>query len=240
MDTILFLAIILAAAILQTSTGFGFSILATPFLLIIFEPKEAIQINLLLSLLISGALIKKILKDADFEILKRFLVGSVIGLPFGMAIFLTIDIDKLKLGISLIILGLTLMLLLRFRIKQNKKRDLIVGGLSGILTTSIGMPGPPLLLYFSGTDTQKEKLRATTLAFYLFIYFISFIIQVTFAGTSKTVWISSGVALPLVLAGLYLGQVLFKWINQKLFRVVTYTILLFTGIYLMIESFGHM
>lgn len=240
MDTVLFLAIIFAAAILQTSTGFGFSILATPFLLIIFEPNEAIQINLLLSLLISGALIKKIVKDADFEILKRFLIGSVIGLPFGMVIFLTIDIDKLKLGISVIILGLTLMLMLRFRIKQSKKRDLIVGGLSGFLTTSIGMPGPPLLLYFSGTDTQKEKLRATTLAFYLFIYFISFIIQVTFAGTSKTVWISSGVALPLVLAGLYLGQLLFKWINQKLFRVVTYTILLFTGIYLMIESFGHM
>ena len=240
MDTVLFLAIIFAAAILQTSTGFGFSILATPFLLIIFEPNEAIQINLLLSLLISGGLIKKIVKDADFEILKRFLIGSVIGLPFGMVIFLTIDIDKLKLGISAIILGLTLMLMLRFRIKQSKKRDLIVGGLSGFLTTSIGMPGPPLLLYFSGTDTQKEKLRATTLAFYLFIYFISFIIQVTFAGTSKTVWISSGVALPLVLAGLYLGQLLFKWINQKLFRVVTYTILLFTGIYLMIESFGHM
>lgn len=83
MDTVLFLAIIFAAAILQTSTGFGFSILATPFLLIIFEPNEAIQINLLLSLLISGALIKKIVKDADFEILKRFLIGSVIGLPFG-------------------------------------------------------------------------------------------------------------------------------------------------------------
>jgi uncharacterized protein len=240
MDTILFLAIILAAAILQTSTGFGFSILATPFLLIIFEPNEAIQINLLLSLLISGALINKIFKDADFKTLKRFLIGSVIGLPFGMVIFLTIDINKLKLGISLIILGLTIMLMLRFRIKQNKKRDLIVGGLSGFLTTSIGMPGPPLLLYFSGTDTQKEKLRATTLAFYLFIYFISFIIQVIFAGTSKTVWISSGIALPLVLAGLYLGQRLFKSINQKLFRIFTYIILLFTGIYLMIESFSHM
>ena len=240
MDTILFLAIILAAAILQTSTGFGFSILATPFLLIIFEPNEAIQINLLLSLLISGALIKKIFKDADFEILKRFLIGSVIGLPFGMVIFLTIDINKLKLGISLMILGLTIMLMLRFRIKQNKKRDLIVGGLSGFLTTSIGMPGPPLLLYFSGTDTHKEKLRATTLAFYLFIYSISLIIQVIFAGTSKTVCVSSGVALPLVLVGLYLGQRLFKWINQKLFRIVTYIILLFTGIYLIIESFGHM
>ncbi|MGP4039140.1 sulfite exporter TauE/SafE family protein [Gracilibacillus sp. D59] len=240
MDTILFFLIIIVASILQTSTGFGFSILATPFLLLVFEPREAIQINLLLSLVISGALITKILKDIDFKILRRLLLGSVIGLPVGIFTFLLIDIIKLKLGISIIILILTIMLILRFRIKQNKRRDLIVGGLSGSLTTSIGMPGPPLLLYFSGTDTQKEKLRGTTLSFYLFIYLVSLIIQVIFAGTSKTVWLSSGIALPLVLIGLYLGQILFKWINQNVFRIFTYIILLFTGIYLLMESFGQL
>ena len=97
---------------------------------------------------------------------------------------------------------------------------------------------PPLLLYFSGTDTQKEKLRGTTLAFYLFIYFVSLIIQVIFAGTNKTVWASSLWALPLVFVGLYLGQLLFKWINQNVFRIFTHIILLFTGIYLLIESLG--
>lgn len=157
MDTVLFFAIILVASILQTSTGFGFSILATPFLLLIFEPMEAIQINLLLSLVISGALITKIIKDIDFDVLKRFILGSVTGLPIGIIVFLLIDINNIKLGISLIVLVLTIILILRFRIKQNKKRDLIVGGLSGSLTTSIGMPGPPLLLYFSGTDTQKKS-----------------------------------------------------------------------------------
>lgn len=236
MDTVLFFAIIVVASILQTSTGFGFSILATPFLLLIFEPMEAIQINLLLSLVISGALITKIINDIDFEVLKRFVLGSVTGLPIGIMIFLLIDINKIKLGIGLIILVLTIMLILRFRIKQNKKRDLIVGGLSGSLTTSIGMPGPPLLLYFSGTDTQKEKLRGTTLAFYLFIYSVSLIIQVIFAGTSKTVWVSSGIALPFVLIGLYLGQLLFKRINQNIFRIFTYIILMFTGLYMFFES----
>ncbi|SFL71556.1 Uncharacterized membrane protein YfcA [Gracilibacillus orientalis] len=240
METIIFFVIIIVASILQTSTGFGFSILATPFLLLIFEPREAIQINLFLSLIISGALITKILKDIDFKILRRVLLGSVIGLPVGIFTFLLIDITKLKLGVSIIILILTIMLILRFRVKQNKKRDLLVGGLSGSLTTSIGMPGPPLLLYFSGIGTQKEKLRGTTLAFYLFIYLISLIIQVIFAGTSKTVWISSGVALPLVLIGLYLGQILFKWINQNVFRIFTYIILLFTGIYLLMESLGQL
>lgn len=238
MEIIAFIIIILVASILQTSTGFGFSILATPFLLLIFEPTEAIQINLILSLIISSALIMKIRKDIDFGILKRFVAGSVMGLPIGIMIFLLIDIKKLKLGVSLIILVLTIMLILKFRINQNKKRDLLVGGLSGSLTTSIGMPGPPLLLYFSGTDTHKEKLRGTTLAFYLFIYFVSLIIQVIFAGTNKTIWVSSLWALPLVFVGLYLGQLLFKWINQNVFRIFTYIILLFTGIYLLIESLG--
>jgi len=230
--------IILVASILQTSTGFGFSILATPFLLFIFEPAEAIQINLLLSLVISSALILKIRKDIDFGMLKRFIAGSVLGLPIGMGIFMLIDINSLKLAVSLIILVLTVMLILTYRISQNKKRDLLVGWFSGLLTTSIGMPGPPLLLYFSGTDTKKEKLRGTTLAFYLFVYLVSLIIQVKFAGTNKTIWVSSLSALPLVLAGLYLGQRLFKRINQKVFRIFTYIILLFTGIYLLIESMG--
>ncbi len=164
------------------------------------------------------------------------MIGSVGGLPAGILLFLLADMTKLKLGISIVILVLTVLLIFRFRTHQSLQRDFVVGGLSGAMTTSIGMPGPPILLYFSGTDTNKEKLRATTLAFYLFIYLVSLIIQVVFAGTNAEVWKASGFALPVVLAGLILGQLLFHWISQRLFRVVTYIILLFTGMYLLLES----
>ncbi len=228
--------IILIASILQTSTGFGFSILATPFLLLLFQPAEAIQINLILSFVISLALIAKIKQDIDFGVLKRFLFGSVAGLPLGMLVFLVLDVTKLKLGISIIILILTVVLIWKFRISQTKPRDYIVGGLSGILTTSIGMPGPPLLLYFAGTATQKAVLRGTTLAFYLVIYLLSIIMQVSFAGATKTMWLASGLALPIVFLGLYVGQLLFTRINERHFQIVLYVILAFTGVYLLFES----
>lgn len=240
MEIALFIMIILIAATLQTSTGFGFSILATPFLLFLFQPAEAIQINLLLSLIISSALIMQIKKDIDFGILKRFITGSIIGLPVGMVTFLFVDVNKLKLVISIVIILLTVLLILSVRMKQTKRRDLIVGGLSGLLTTSIGMPGPPLLLYFSGTDTKKETLRGTTLAFYLFIYLVSLVIQVLFAGTTKTMWVASLWALPLVFIGLYVGQILFKWLNQTAFRIFTYVILLGTGGYLLVDWFSKL
>jgi uncharacterized membrane protein YfcA len=233
---LLFFCIILVASVLQTSTGFGFSIMATPFLLMLFLPKEAIQINIILSLIISISLIWKIRKDIDFSIIKRFIVGSIVGVPFGIIIFISMNIIAFKLGVSTLLLALTLLLILNFRVKQTRIRDFIVGGLSGLLTTSIGMPGPPLLLYFTGTDTEKGKLRATTLGFYLFIYFISLITQIIFTGTNKLIWQSSLYAIPIVILGLFVGQIIFKWLNQRIFKIFTYILLSFTGMYLLFES----
>src|SRR5699024_4482398 len=152
---------------LQTSTGFGFSIMATPFLLLMFEVREAIQINLILSLIISCALILKIKKYVDTGILKRFITGSLLGLPIGFSVFLMMDMTWLKLVVSILILVSTVLLIIHFPIKQTTRRDFSIVELSGAFTPSIGMPGPPLLLYFSGTNTTKENLRDTTLAFYL-------------------------------------------------------------------------
>ncbi|MGG3889862.1 sulfite exporter TauE/SafE family protein [Metabacillus fastidiosus] len=233
---LIFVCIILVASILQTSTGFGFSILATPFLLILFLPQEAIQINIILSLIISISLILKIRKDIDFILLKRLILGSIVGVPLGVFIFISININALKLGLSILLLILTLLLICNFKVQSTQFRDFIVGGLSGILTTSMGMPGPPLLLYFTGTDTEKEKLRATTLAFYLYIYFISLITQIIFTGTNKIIWESSLYAIPIVFFGLFIGQIIFKWLSQRIFRIFTYILLICTGIYLFLEG----
>ncbi|MEJ9230368.1 sulfite exporter TauE/SafE family protein [Peribacillus butanolivorans] len=233
---LIFICIVFVASILQSSTGFGFSIMATPFLLMLFQPQEAIQINIILSLVISISLILKIRNDIDFILLKRFILGSIVGVPLGVLIFVSININALKLGVSILLLILTLLLIGNFRVKPTQFRDIIVGGISGVLTTSIGMPGPPLLLYFTGTDTEKGKLRATTLAFYLFIYFISLITQIIFTGTNKVIWESSLYAIPIVFLGLYIGQIIFKRLNQRVFRIFTYILLIFTGIYLLLES----
>lgn len=234
MNTILlFLIIIFVSSVLQTSTGFGFSILATPFLILIFDVREAIQINLLLSLVISAVVIYRIRRDVDWAIFKRLSIGSIVGLPVGIGIFLIVNMTWLKMVVGVMILVLTILLILKFRSRQTTRRDFVIGGLSGAFTTSIGMPGPPILLYFSGAGITKEMLRATTLAFYLVIYAASFMVQIVFAGTSTIVWTQSLYALPVVLIGLILGEWLFPKINQDQFRLFVYGLLLFTGGYLL-------
>ena len=173
----MFICIILVASILQTSTGFGFSIMATPFLLMLFLPQEAIQINIILSFIISISLIWKIRMDIDCILLKRLIFGSIVGVPFGIIIFTSININTFKLAISILLLLLTLMLICNFKIQSTKSRDFIVGGLSGLLTTSIGMPGPPCYCTLQEL-IQKREAESNYFSFYLFIYFISLLTQI--------------------------------------------------------------
>ncbi|WP_209125271.1 sulfite exporter TauE/SafE family protein [Alkalihalobacillus sp. BA299] len=228
--------IVLFASVLQACTGFGFSIMATPFLLFVYAPHVAIQINIILSILISVFILPKIIKDVDKKLLIKLVKGSIIGAPFGIGIFLFLDVQFLKIVISLLILFLTCLLILQFSVKQTSAKDHISGGLSGMLTTSIGMPGPPLLLYFSGVKIEKAVLRSTTLAFYLFIYVVALGMQITFGSTNKEIWFTSLILVPVSICGMILGQWLFKFINQKVFQLITYVILGVTGFYLLFSS----
>lgn len=233
---IVLVSIVLFAALLQTSTGYGFSIIGTPFLLLLYPAHSAIQINIILSLCLSVFMIYKIRHEVDTHLLGRLIRGSLIGIIPGIFIYLYVNVALLKMVVGGLILLSTILLILKLTVHQTKKKDTLTGAISGLLTTSIGIPGPPLLLYFAGVGTKKETLRSTTLAYYLFVYLVSLIMQVAFAGTNETVWLSSLIALPALFVGILLGQLLFKKISQRAFQLVTYVILLFTGLYLLTTS----
>src|SRR5699024_9744821 len=145
-------------------------------------------------------------------------------------------VTQLKIIIGIIIFILTCLLIFQFRIQKSARKDHYVGVVSGALTTGIGMPGPPLLLYFSGTDTNKAFLRSTTLAFNLYIYIVSFFVQFLFIGSLLFVVQSIGVAIPLVFIVMFICQYLFNAINHQIFQWLTYVLLLFTALYLLIYS----
>ncbi|TVY09239.1 sulfite exporter TauE/SafE family protein [Paenibacillus cremeus] len=230
------LLIILLSSALQTSTGFGFSIMTVPFLLFIYDAHEAVVINTVLSCLLSLFMFYRIRTEMDTALLKRLLTGSFIGMPAGLLVYQYLPVETLKLGVGICILLFTVLLLLHFQVKPSPLKDRIVGGISGFLSTAIGIPGPPLLAYFSGMSIDKTALRSTTLAYYISIYTVSAIFQLSLSRPPASVWTSIGLSIPLVAAGILLGQWLFKHIQQQLFRRICLVILCFTGIQLLYSS----
>ncbi|WP_291352933.1 sulfite exporter TauE/SafE family protein [Desulfosporosinus sp.] len=254
---ILATVIVFFASVLQAATGFGFSIMATPFLLLVFDSRECVQISIILSFVVSLLLIRKIIQNVDKGLLWRLIIGSVVGIPLGIFFYKYVNIHILKVTVSIVILIVTL-LLMKKSFKTNpkskiddlsdnlpanldipaiKKIQFFVGFCAGLFTTSIGMPGVPLILYYNATNTIKEKARSTTLVFFIFVYIISFGTQLLTVKTNLGIVASALGLIPVVAGGVFMGNILFDKINQITFQRIAYGILLFTGFYMSIKSF---
>ncbi|MEG6523809.1 sulfite exporter TauE/SafE family protein [Desulfotomaculum sp. 1211_IL3151] len=106
--------IVFIASALQSITGSGFAIMAGPFLLILYNSQESIQVSILLSFLIAVVLTPKIKQHIDYRILKQLIVGSIFGVPIGVAFFAYAPLETLKITIAIVVLSLTMLSLYKY------------------------------------------------------------------------------------------------------------------------------
>ena len=247
--------IVFFASLLQATTGFGFAIMATPFLLLVYNSRDCIQLSILLSFFIAIILTPNIWRAIHYGLLRRLIVGSIVGTPIGLLLFVYMSLDVVKVFIGIITLIVACFSLMkcwnnrlsRVLVKTEELASTIgesplgrgqwlAGVCSGILTTSIGMPGVPLALYFSVNHINKEIIRSTTLAFFIAVYTFSIVVQVFTVRIGEDVLWSSVELVPAVVAGVICGHFLFPKISQTLFQLIVNVILLSTAIYLLAKT----
>lgn len=232
--------VVLLAACLHAATGFGFSILAVPLLLLLHQPLVAVQINLILAVLLSAMMIPQVARNVDMLLFRRLAVSGLIGVPLGIGSILVMQPDQLKLAIALLTLVFLAALLLQVRFARNRSRDVVCGALAGAFTSSIGMGGIPLLVYFAGADVPKAVVRGTVLAFFVFAYGLSLIAQLWNASDrSQVIWFSVSLV-PEAFLGILCGNWLFTRISQRAFRVFIYLVLAANSAFLLYSLWaGH-
>ena len=241
--------IVFMASVLQSAVGFGFAIVATPLLLLVFDSRDVIQISIFLSLCIAISLLPKIIKEIDHPLLKRLFIGSLFGVPIGLLFFAYVSLDMLKITVGMVVIAIALFLMVDWlknrsaylELQQNnsptsKVQEIIVGLLSGTFTTSIGMPGIPLSIYFNINNTKKEVIRSTTLAFFIGIYAVTILSQLLTVKIGINVISTSLLLLPALIAGVFVGNILHYRINQRMFQLIINLVLMYTGVYMLIKS----
>ena len=236
MDWIYLSIVTLLAATIQSATGFGFGLIAVPVFLLILNSSDAIQITMIIVLFMSIADWMKLKGQGSKHLLLWLVVGMVLGFPFGIYIFLSFELHLIKIMLALVIIIFSVFNLIRLFRKGStgpvqsptKKRwpVALAGYFAGLLSASMAMPGPPVMLYLVYKGFDKTMIRATILTFFIFAYAGSILLQFLVIGISTSTWTTSLALVPVGLIGVLCGHAIAHRINQKLFRIIVLIILI--------------
>ena len=170
MDQFIIGLIFFFTSLVYSTFGFGYAMISIPLLSLVLAPKTAVPLSLFMGLGISCYLVISSYKDIKIKQILYLLIGSAIGVPFGVFILKNISPEILKIAINLIIIASAIILF--FKKGKNilsvntKLITILVGFLSGLLGGSTGISGPPVILYGLNQKWDKNAFRGNLLTYF--------------------------------------------------------------------------
>jgi uncharacterized membrane protein YfcA len=225
------LLVVLCSSAVQSATGFGFSVVALPFLVVLLGVRDGVVVNLVLSMVANAAVTLHVHQDAVGSIVRPMLVGGVVGLVPGIVLFYSLDLHVLQAGIAVIVTLVALMLLFRvhWRTKERRSLSAVTGVFSGLLGGVAGLAGPPLTVYFASLDLGKVRHRATMSVYFTLLNFVLVPAHVLTARSGRAV-IWSLVLLPAVPLGGWAGRWAFGRVDEVAFQRIVALVVLAAGL----------
>jgi uncharacterized protein len=236
-------AAVLAGAAVQSATGFGFALVAGPALFAAFDPYEAVSALLALGL----ALNVVVLLDAGpgpvrWRPLAPLLAAAVPGLVLGVLVLEAFSKAALQLvvGVAVVVAVLVQVHLGREEARTSDASiasapgpgsAALTGLVSGGLTTSISVSGPPIVLWLDARGARPAEFRATLAAAFLALNFAGWVALLVGGGVGELA--DASVLLPLfalVVAGHFAGAALFRRLDGGLFRVIVLALVVVAGL----------
>jgi uncharacterized protein len=233
-DLAIFLGGAFAAAFVTGLAGFAFGMVAAGIWLHALTPPQASTLIVAYALLIQGYAVWKLRHSLNLRRLAPFVVGSAFGIPAGIAALRRISPMHLRSGVGVLLIVFSLYNLARPKLPEMKAggrgADATVGFLNGVLGGATGLGGilPTIWSGLRGwpRDEQRAVFQPTAVATFLMTI-------AAFGGvgiiTLDTVRLFM-IGLPPLLAGSWLGWMLYGKLDEGAFRKVVLVLLLVSGV----------
>jgi uncharacterized protein len=229
----------------QAATGFGFALLAAPIYLTAIGSGAAIQVLVVLHLAQSLMLVPRLWTIAPRHLLSPLMLGSLVGFPIGLGVFMVLDLTALKLTVGGAMIVFALMLAarelnwLRFGGSESafpRAAVAAVGTVAGLLTAVLVTPGPPLILLNGWLTLPKSESRALALTFFAFCFAMATALHATWGGMALESWKLAALLVPIVIVGTVAGSTLASRISEVGFRLAILAIAACSGAYAIASS----
>lgn len=166
MTLLYFCLVWLVAGLMTGLTSFGSNLIAVPLITLVFDARDSILIGCLSAAIIFLGLACLYRKSIVWKDALILVLGAFAGMPCGIWFLKNAGSRALLLAAAfsllLFLLWQVAMVFLRHEGKEAKRAWAIpLGLISGVLMGSVGMGGPPLVIYIFLRKYNKEQTIAT-------------------------------------------------------------------------------
>jgi uncharacterized membrane protein YfcA len=222
------------AAFVTGLAGFAFGMVAAGIWPYALTPPQAATLVVAYALLIQGYAVWKLRHSINLHRLAPFIVGSAFGIPAGVAALRSISPTHLRGGVGVLLIVFSFYNLLRPKLPEMKAAgrdaDATVGFLNGVLGGATGLGGilPTIWSGLRGwpRDEQRAVFQPTAVATFLMTIAAFGSIGIITLDTARLFMIG----LPPVVAGSWLGWMLYGKLDEGAFRKVVLALLLVSGV----------
>jgi uncharacterized membrane protein YfcA len=121
-------------------------------------------------------------------------------------------------------------------VRSRPLSALTVGIAAGALTSSLGAPGPPVVLYLTRLRLDKTTFRGLALSTFIVMQLGSLLGQWLYVGIDARVWGYAAALVPVAALGAAIGHLLCRHISEDVFRRVVLALLFATGGYMLFRA----
>ncbi len=228
--------VVLLAAATQAMTGFGFALVAVPLLSLALDPRTAVVGVGIAGLILTVTVAVQERRHARWPVVGLLLGALVAGMPVGLLVLRTAPDRLLIAMIGTVVAGCAVLIWRGLRIPTTRPAVLGLGALAGVLATSTGTNGPPLVAAFQAMGYEPRVFRATLAVIFTGSGLLA-LAGFALAGQVSVPALQVGlVGVPASLLGWWGGDLVFRRLDARRFRQVVLGALVAGGAVLVVRA----
>jgi uncharacterized membrane protein YfcA len=222
----------LVASTVRGFSGFGAGLIFMPIAAACLGPKSAAGILYVIDTILVLPFVFRAIGKVDWREILPLGLGALVTVPAGVAVLVYVDPVPLRWGLSLAILVSVGLLAAGWRYRGPTRvwLSLMVGGLSGFMSGSAQIPGPPVLIYWLGRQLVSATMRANAFTFFMFSTLFSGIAFFIGGIFTADVMARSAAMFPIYALGMFVGSRMFGLASEATYRRIAYATILFVAI----------
>jgi uncharacterized membrane protein YfcA len=222
--------VVALAAAAQAVSGFGFALIGTPLVAVLVGPKEAVVGLTMIGLVLVAQLSLRGRGHVDRPTVGVVTAAAIVGMPLGLVVLVLADDRVLTVVIAIAVIAFSLLLWRGAHVPAGRGTDVTAGFTAGILSTSTGTSGPPIVIALSAKQLEPAVFRATISAIFL-VQSAAALVAFAIGGQITRNAVAVALAgLPGVIAGSMVGERGFRRLDTPTFRRVVLGMLFVSGV----------